>query len=232
MEEIDLKELFEVFWNKKIIILLVTLIFVFVGLIYSLTMVEPKYKTATTLLLAQTNASDNASASITTTEVTLNQKLVSTYSGLIKSDRIIRKVLKNLNMSMDEEELRKSVSVNAKEDTEIIQITVTGENPDTIVRITNEMAKVFIETIEEFYHIENVYVVDEAKLPEEPYNINHLKDIAIFAFIGFALSCAYVLVANMLDTTIKDADTIERQIGLPVLVSIPEYEEMKKGGKK
>ena len=85
-----------------------------------------------------------------------------------------------------------------------------------------------METIKEFYHIENVYVVDEAEIPDAPYNINHTKDIAIFAFIGFALSCAYVLVANMLDTTIKDSDTIERQIGVPVLVSIPEYEEMKK----
>lgn len=231
MEEIDLKELFDIFWSKKIIILLVILIFVFAGLIYSHTMVEPKYKTATTLLLAQTNTAENAATSITTTDVTLNQKLVSTYSGLIKSDRIIRKVLKNLNISMDEDELKRNVSVKAKEDTEIIEITVSGEEPDTIVKIANEIATVFVETVEEFYHIENVYVVDEAEIPDEPYNINHKKDIAIFAFIGFALSCAYVLVANMLDTTIKDADEIEKQIGVPVLVSIPDYEEVRKGGK-
>ena len=232
MEELDLKELFEVFWNKKLIILLVTLIFVFVGLIYSLTMVEPKYKTATTLLLAQTNTTDNATASITTTDVTLNQKLVSTYSGLIKSDRIIKNVLKNLNISMDEDGLRRSISINAKEDSAIIEITVSGEKPDTIVRIANEIAKVFTETVKEFYHIENIYVVDDAKIPDEPYNINHTKDVAIFAFIGFALSCAYVLVANMLDTTIKDPESIEKQIGVPVLVSIPEYDETKKGGRK
>ena len=48
----------------------------------------------------------------------------------------------------------------------------------------------------------------------------------------------YVLIANMLDTTIKTADEIERELKLPVLASIPMYDfdaERKgksKGGKK
>ncbi len=58
------------------------------------------------------------STSITTTDVTLNSKLVSTYSKLVKSDKVIRNVISNLSLNMDEDVLKNSVSVTATEDTE------------------------------------------------------------------------------------------------------------------
>ena len=38
-----------------------------------------------------------------------------------------------------------------------------------------------IENVKEFYGVQNVHVVDAAEVPQEPYNINHVKDIVIFA---------------------------------------------------
>ena len=45
----------------------------------------------------------------------------------------------------------------------------------------------------------------------------------------------YVLLANMLDTTVKTAEDIEKEFKLPVLASIPVYEnaiQKRKGGKR
>ena len=72
---------------------------------------------------------------------------------------------------------------------------------------------------------------EEAK---EPYNINHIKDIVLFALIGIVFSMAYILIANLLDTTIKDQENVERATDLLVLAQIPEISfEMKKiGGRK
>ena len=232
MEELDLKELFEIFWNKKIQILLIIAIFICIGLAYSIAIVKPEYKTYTTLVLAKINETENVDTSITTTDITLNQKLVPTYSDLIKSKKVIRTVLKNLNIEADEEKLKNNITVEARKDTEIIEITVIGDKPDEIVKIANEIAVVFAEEVAEIYSISNVHVVDEAEIPEEPYNINYIKDIAIFAFIGIIVACVYVLIANMLDTTIKDVESIEKHIGAPVLVCIREYESPKKGGRK
>ena len=41
MEELDLKELFSIFWNKKTEIILITLIFMLIGVIYSFAFVTP-----------------------------------------------------------------------------------------------------------------------------------------------------------------------------------------------
>ena len=44
MEELDLKELFEIFWSRKAEIILIIAIFLIIGLTYSFYFVSPKYK--------------------------------------------------------------------------------------------------------------------------------------------------------------------------------------------
>lgn len=226
MEEIDLKELLQMFWSKKVQIIVVVAIFAIIGGVYSLMFVTPKYQASTTLLLATNSSSNNANgdSSITTTDVTLNSKLVSTYSKLVKSNKLVRTVISNLSLKMDEDELKKSVSVTAAEDTEVIEISVKNTDPVLATKIANEIAKVFIDNIKEFYGVENVHVVDVAEVPQSPYNINHAKDIIIFAFIGAIIAVVYVLLSNMLDTTIKSEDDIEKNFKLTVLTTIPFYD--------
>lgn len=227
MEEIDLKELIQMFWEKRIQIILVIAIFMVIGVIYTLGFVEPKYQATTSLLLA-TNSAQSAAGidtSITTTDVTLNSKLVSTYSKLVKSDKVVRTVISNLSLNMEESTLKKIVSVTAAEDTEFIEVSVKYDDPVLATKIANEMAKVFIENVKEFYGVENVHIVDAAEVPQAPYNINHVRDIIIFAFIGIVVAFAYVLLANMLDTTVKSEEDIEKITGLSVLATIPLYED-------
>ena len=236
MEEIDLKELFEIFWTKKIQILLVVIIFMVMGVVYTMGFTTPKYSSSTTLVLAMagTKESDNLNNSITTTDVTLNAKLVPTYSELVKSKNILREVISNLNINEDENSLKKDISVTSVKDTEVIKITVSHENALYAAKIANEIAKVFSEKINEIYKINNIYIVDEAEVAEALSNINHAKDILLFAFIGLVLSLSYTFVLNMLDTTVKTQEEIEKNYDIPVLATIPSIEsfENEKGGKK
>ena len=84
-EEIDFKELFDIFWRRKVLIILITIIFAVVGAYYTFECTVPMYKSSTTLLLAQnySTESKNETNEITQTDILLNQKLVSTYSVLI-----------------------------------------------------------------------------------------------------------------------------------------------------
>lgn len=240
MEELDLKELFGIFWAKKVQIVLIILIFMVIGIIYTVGFTTPKYSAETTLILASQKNEQQNSNTITTstsTELTVNSKLVSTYSELIKSKNVIRQVIANLNLgnSISEEELKNSVTVSSVKETEIIKITVTTKIPVNSSKIANEMAKVFAEKVKEIYSIENVQVVDEAETPTMPSNINHKKDIFIFAFIGAVVSAMYVLIANMLDTTVKTSEEVEKEFKLPVLASIPVYNpepQKRKGGRR
>ena len=159
---------------------------------------------------------------------------MSTYSELIKSNKILRQVISNLNIDISEAQLKKNVAVKCVEETEVIQITVTNENPTYAAKIANEIAKLFSNMISDIYNINNIYIVDEAEVANSPSNIHHSKDIAIFTALGLAISIMYVLIANMLDTTIKTPEDIEKGVGLPVLVTIPLIDNfsVEKGGKR
>ncbi len=235
MEEIDLKELFVIFWNKKIQILLVIIVFIIIGTVYTIGFTTPKYSASTTLVLAMTGTQGGNENYITTTDVTLNAKLVPTYRELVRSKNVLREVISNLDMKDENEDvLRKNVTVTSVEDADVIKIEVTHENAVYAAKIANEIAKVFSEKINDIYNIDNVYIVDEAEVNDVPSNINHTRDIIIFAFIGFVIALAYIFILNMLDTTVKSAEEIEKLYGVPVLASIPLIDsfENEKGGKK
>ena len=55
MEELDLRELIYMFWSKKVQIIVITLLFVIIGGVYSYMFTTPKYKSSTTLVLATIN---------------------------------------------------------------------------------------------------------------------------------------------------------------------------------
>lgn len=234
-EELDLKELIMLFWNKKVKILLIVAIFMAIGVIYTVGFVTPVYTSSTTLLLAKSEGTSDKTSTITTTDITLNSKLVSTYSTLVQSKSVLRQVISNLGINLNEEDLKKNVTVTQEKDTEIIRISVINENAETAEKLANETAKVFMQKVSEIYKINNVQVVDKAEISTSPSNVNHIKDIIIFAFIGLVVAVIYVIVANMLDTTIKSAEEVEKNFKVPVLASIPLYNfepVKKKGGKR
>lgn len=231
MEEIDLKELFNIFWSKKLWIILVTILFVLIGVFYTQYMTTPDYKSTATLVL--TKSDNTQDGTITQSEVTLNQQLVATYTELIKTDNILRKVINNLGYNdMNEQDLRANIEVKLVTSTQLIEISVKNADPQRASKLTNETANVFIAKAKDIYKLENIHVVDEAKEATIPYNINHKKDILMFAIIGFILSAGIVFVASLFDTTIKSSEEVEKRLGLTVLASIPQYDyEMKKKGK-
>lgn len=235
MEEIELKELFSIFWQKKFDIIAIILLFIVIGGVYSYTIVEPIYTSYTTLVLTQISEDNNSdnNSSITQTDITLNSKLVPTYSELVKSKTVLREVIDGLNLDNSyENTLKSKINVSGITDTEVIKITVTDKNPNNAAIIANKIAEVFSEQIEDIYKINNIRVLDKAEENKIPSNINHSKDIIIFAFIGVVIACGYVLLANMLDNTVKTETDIEKATGLLLLVSIPDYGAERKGGRK
>ena len=235
MEELDLKELVLLFWHRKMTIILILAIFVTIGIIYTMGFVTPVYTSSTTLLLAKSESSTGKTDTITATDITLNSKLVSTYSTLVQSKSVLRQVISNLGMNLDEEELKKNITVSQEKDTEIIRISVTNENATTAEKVANETARVFIQKVSDIYKINNVQIVDQAEISLTPSNVNHTKDVIMFACVGVIAAVIYVIVGNMLDTTIKSAEEVEKNFKVPVLASIPLYnfEPVKtKGGKK
>ncbi|MBP3502323.1 MAG: hypothetical protein J6K42_02440 [Clostridia bacterium] len=233
MEELDLKKLISIFWNKRLHIILISLITVAIGTIYSFYFVKPEYEAYTTVVLVKdaTKTESSSQETITSSDLGLAKNLIGTYSKLVKSKSTLRETINNLGINESENTLANKITVSEIEDTAMLKITVQHEDPVQAMKIANEVTNVFAKKVAEIYKIDNVYTVDQAEESITPCNINHIRDILIFFVIGLVISIIYVLVANMFDTTIKDADDIENNTDLITLVSIPYVNENnRKGG--
>lgn len=221
MEELDLKELISIFLEKKILIILVVIIFAMLGAIYTLKFIVPEYQSETSLVLVQVERENATEGSaISTTDITINSKLVDDYRILAKSKNIVEEVKNNLNLKQEIESIQNSITVSAVSDTRVIKISVVHTDPEIACKIANETADVFVEKVSDMYKTSNLYVWERAEVPSDPSNINLFKNVVIFSFFGGVLVVIYILLINMLDTTVKTDLDIEKALQLPVLASI------------
>ena len=185
------------------------------------------YKSVTTLVLSKVSDSNGESTNgtITQNDITLNQKLVSTYGEIMKSRTVAKQVIDRLGLKVSEEELIESISIQAKKDTELLEISVSFSNPETAANIANTLAEVFTDKVKEVYQIENVSIIDKAEVNNDPYNVNMTKTIILFAFGFFVISCLVIFIKVYFNNTIKGPEDIERILGLPVLAVIPKFKD-------
>lgn len=220
METIDLKELFEYYKSKLGVVILFVVLVGILGCLYGLFIQKPMYKSSTSIVLIS-EAKDNSQ--LTYNDVSVNQNLVSTYSEIVKSKRVLSQVINNLNLNYTYGTLSNNIEVSSVTGTQIIKITVTDENSKTAMKVANEIGKVFAKEIPELYNISNVNILDTAEQPSSAYNVNITKQSAISLLAGLVLGLGVVFVMYYFDRTVKNASQIEDKLKLPVLATVREY---------
>lgn len=255
MEEIDLKELIGIFWKKKFLIILVVAIFAILGAVYSNISKSPIYESSTSLILVPEEIDDEKAFadyyhitsnnekievektynenSRLTSEFTVNTRILNSSSVIATSQKVANRVLENLDMDITAKELISSIVVTPTADSDSLTISVTNSDPEMACKIANEIAKVFIDEVKEIYDTENFYILDEAEVSTVPTNnVNPLKNIIIFAFIGAVLVAGYILVVYMFDTSVKSCQDIENIVKLSTLATIFSANKISKNNKE
>ena len=219
MEEINIKDFFNYLKKYILIICGVVVIFVIGVFIYDKSIKKPLYTTYTTIILTKSNETQTGTT-ITQNDILLNQKLVETYSKIIKSKLVLEQVISETGVTYTAEELSENVSVEAYENTEMLKISVTDQDPELAANIANSIAQVFSGEIAKIYQINNISVVDVAVTPEEVSNNTLKRDLLIALFISIFGTIGVVFVVYYFDDTVKLTDDLEEEIGMPVVAKV------------
>lgn len=221
--EIDLKHLLGIILHKLWIIVLFTILAVAASGFLSFYVLTPIYETSTTLIV---NKPAESISAIQYNDVLLSQKLAKTYGEIIKSRTVLSRVIENLSLNYTVGEFREKISVLSVNDTEIIEIKVTDENPELAALIANELANVFMGEVTRILKADNVQVIDQALVPQFPVKPRPMFNMAVAGVLGAMLGLGITLVREYFDDTIKTTEDIERYLQLPVLGTIPDTEKM------
>lgn len=224
--EIDLWELFQILLKNWLWILLSTLGCAILGLLITMFLITPKYRAEATMIV---NTRQDQTATVTNDQITSAQKLVDTYSIIIRSRRVIDPIMEKLNIEDEYEDFVETILVESVNDTQVMSIQVENKDPEIALQVVQEIVDrapgAIISTVE----AGSVNVVSEPYVnAEEPVSPSKLKNIAITAFIGLFISSGTFLLIAFLDNTFKSEEDIQKQLGLVTIGIIPTTESCKK----
>jgi len=227
MEEIDIKDFLGYLKKYLVPMIVVALIATGGSIFYNLAIKTPMYKTSTTVVLAQ-QTSDKTTSSVTLNDISINQKLVATYTEIVKSKLVLEQVIEDLKLDTTAEKLAKHVTVTAIEDTEILKITVEDGNRIAAAQIANKIADVFTKEIVNIYQLNNVSVIDVAQVNDKQSNNTTVRDAAIAMLLSVFGVSAIAFIIYYFDDSIKYSEDLEKKIGLPIAGKIIKSEIEKK----
>ena len=231
-DTIDLLKLFETVMKNIVWFIIVIILCGTVAYAGTTLLIDKTYSATATVIIVQNNNS-NASQAVTYNDVQLSQKLVSTYTQILQSEAIGDSVVANLDLydkyEIDTEKLNKMVEVKAASNTEVMNITATSKDPKLSADIANEMVSVFKKKIFDIMSVENVTVLNSAKIPTKPSGPSVLKNTAIGMMIGAVLCGIYAVIVLLTDTKVKTEEDVKKIFDYPVIGIIPEFKVEERG---
>lgn len=223
--EIDIGHILSILLEKILVIIATGIIVGLAGFLVSKFLITPKYESETKLYVLN-RANDSAT---TLSDVQLSTQLTKDYQILVTSAPVMNQVIKELGLNMKASELASTISVDTPSDTRVLQITVTSDDPKRAKDIADKVAQVSSKKICDIMKIEQVNVIEEGSMSEEPAVDTVQKWTLIGLALGIVLSCAVIIIRSMLDDTVKTTEDVEKYFDLSTLAVIPISEEMDDG---
>lgn len=222
MEEINLRDLLSYFKKRLVLFVVMVLFVVSAGTVYSVFIQKPEYKAQATVILS----SDKSKTTIQS-EINANKNLIDTYTEVVKSHRVLDRVKSEMQINDSYEQLVKKVTVASLKDTEIISISVVDLDKYHSYSLANKIADTFTDEISQIYNDKSVNVLDRAVEPQKPYNVDIIKQEAIYAAAGIILATAVIFLMFYFDRTIKTTEQIEQLFKLPIFGKVRKLETEK-----
>lgn len=229
-KEIDLMELATALLRKAWLLVLCAVLVGGISYLYTFYLVTPMYRAEVTVYV--NNTSEKASIEyVSGSNLTASAQLVTTYVNIIRSDRVLDKVVEQSGLDISAEAVRRMMTASSVDETEMFRVYVSSASPERAATVANAIAEVAPDEIAKIVEGSSTKIIDYAKVPQNPYSPSYRRNVLTGALLGMMLAGAYVVLRTLLDKRIKGEEDLERLSDLPVLGIIPEFgSEHKKGG--
>lgn len=220
MEEqvISISEIIDAVKKRWKIIALCTLIATLLSGIFSFFIIAPTYEASTKIFIGKEGAE---SEGYNSSDVSMYQNLLKTYSELIKTKDLVNRAIDNSEYDLSINNALSSISVNTVTGTQILQISYQSKSPSIAKNMLESITNEFITKAEELVPNGNVKILESVELPKNPVAPNKTMNIAIAFILGMMVGFGIVFLLEYLDNTYKNKEQLEKDLDIPVLGVIP-----------
>ncbi|MDO4871670.1 MAG: Wzz/FepE/Etk N-terminal domain-containing protein [Candidatus Saccharibacteria bacterium] len=223
--EIDVFQLLNTLWKRKLIIALVAIVTGTVAFAYSKFIIKPEYTSTTRIYVVNRNQGDKPG--LTNQDLQAGSYLVKDYREIILSQDVLEKVVTDLKLNMSTKGLASKVQVTVPVDTRIVSISVKDKQPDEASRIANSLREVAAQKIINVTRVSDVTTLEEARPATSPSSPNIRRNTLVGFLGGLGVVVVVVLLIELLDVRVKRPEDIEDVMQIPLLGVIPNLDKLK-----
>ncbi len=223
---IDMAHLAKTLLHRVWIIVIVSILGAAIGFSIAAFAITPTYSSS--IMLYVNNSSftvGDLGFSISSSEISAAQSLVKTYTVLLKNRTTLEDIINETGVDYTWEELYDMIEAAPVNETEVMGVTVTCEDPYEAEKIANGIAKVLPRRISEVVEGSSMEVVDSAIAVTEKVAPSITGYTAIGLVLGALVSTIFVIVLALLDNTVHDEEYVLNTYDYPVLAKIPDLLE-------
>ncbi len=220
---IDLSHIAKSLWRRAWAIALSGFLAAVIGFAISAFAIAPTYSSYIKLYVNNSSFSlGNTSFSISSSELTAAQSLVKTYGDILASRSTLERVIEKAGVDYTWKELLDMIVYAPSNDTEIMRVTVTCEDPYEASKIANTIAEVLPVRIAEIIDGASMEVVDSAVPELEKVAPSITRYTAAGLILGVLLSVIALVILTLLDDTVHDEEYVLRTYDYPILGKVPD----------
>lgn len=213
---------------KKIIV--IALSFVLIAVIYTTFFMKQEYE-ATVKVFIGKQKFKNTTEIYNNEEVTLYQRLITTYSEIVKSKKLINKsineskvnALKDKDGKITYGSVISGLTVSPITDTQIIELKYKSYNKQESYDLIYSISKNFIAYSKELYPTVNIKVLEQVNVENGAILSKKIMIIGISLILGLVISIGGIVLIMYFDNTFKNKSSLEEELEIAVLGVIPDF---------
>ena len=215
-------------WKK---IILVVLSFILISSLYTTFLMKQEYEANVKVFIGKQKF-QNTTESYNNEEITLYQRLITTYSEVIKSKKLISKsindskvnYLSNKDGKITYDSVISNFTVNPITNTQIIEMSYKSLNPQQSYDLLYSMTENIIAYSKELYPTVNIKVVEQVHVDYSDLISKKIMIVGAALILGLLTGIGIVIALMHFDNTFKNKRVLEEEIGIPVIGVIPDFE--------
>ena len=221
---VNVNELVRVLLKNCLIILLTSLLFAGMGFFYSTKMLVPLF-TAHFSAYINNNSGANTVQSLSSNDTAARESLTLTYAEIIRSRTIIEAALRDSGLDYRYDQISTLVRSSANSETQIIDVSVSLNNPQDAYRLAIAMAHVAPSYMAEIVEGSSMKIVEEPVLPVKHAYPNVTKMTILGAALGAIAASVLILAADLFNNKVRSAKDLEKQIDYSIIGVIPRIDK-------
>lgn len=219
-EELDLMDLVFTLLRRWKLITLIALPIFGLGVFFAATR-PTVYKAEMTMMVS--SGRNFTASSLDGGELSVNQKLATTYAEIAKSNIILKNVIKKYDLDTTLKTLQKEVTINPVEDTELLQLTYKNSDPGLAAAVVNEIGNEFMLKVREVMNFQNIKVVEPAEIPREALPKKRALIVAISFVLSIMAGCMTAFIVEFFFCKLRKPKDIEKILGTTMLGMVPDF---------